>query len=170
MQHDVSDIVSTQFTRTLEALRTILTKAQDHAKERKFDENLYLDMKLAPDMLNFTRQIQIACDTAKFACARLSGKTGPVFDDKEKTMAELIARVSNTLEYVNGFKKEDFANYKTVSVSFPWKPGVSMNGADYLASHAIPNLYFHTSMAYALLRQSGVLIGKGDFLGKQNWV
>jgi hypothetical protein len=169
MQHDVSGIISTQFTTNLDALRNILIKAQAHAKARNFDENKYLDMKLAPDMLNFTKQIQIACDTAKFSVSRLSGKTAPVFADEEKTLTELIARISNTMEYVQGFKKEDFTNYKNTTQTFPWMAGVSLSGSDYLTQMAIPNFYFHISMTYALLRSAGVELGKNDFLGKVNW-
>ena len=169
MQLDVCDIVSTQFTRSLESLRSLLVKAQDHAKERKFDENLYLDMKLAPDMFTFIRQVQMTCDTAKFAVSRLSGKTAPVFPDDEKTLSELVSRVSKTIEYVHGFKKEDFTDYKKQTITFPWNPGKSLTGEEYLVGFAMPNFYFHESMAYALLRHAGVNVGKGDFLGKINW-
>ncbi len=169
MQLEVSDIISSQFTTNLAALRSILVKAQEHAKERKFDENKYLDMKLAPDMLNFTKQIQIASDSAKFAVSRLSGKTAPAFADEEKTLAELITRVTNTMEYVQGFKKEDFANYKNQTQTFHWNPGMSLSGHDYLTQFAIPNFYFHITTAYALLRSAGVNLGKSDFLGQVNW-
>lgn len=169
MQLDVWDITSHQFTRSLDGLRAVLLKAQEHAKQRNFDENLFLDMKMAPDMFTLAKQVQMTCDTAKFACSRLSGKTAPVFADDEKTLAQLIARVSNTMEYVQGFKREDFANWKTQTITFPWNPGKSLTGAEYLTGFAVPNFYFHDSMTYALLRQVGVNVGKGDYLSKLNW-
>lgn len=169
MNHSVHDLVSTQFSRTLKALRNCLKKAQTHAVDRKFDENLFLQTRIAPDMFPLARQVQIACDTAKGTIARLSGKTAPSFADDEKTLTELMARIDKTLEYVQSAKPEDFADYKTQKISFPWNPGPHLNGEDYLVSFALPNFFFHSSMVYALLRAGGVAIGKNDFLNELNW-
>jgi hypothetical protein len=170
MQHNVNDIIVNQFTRSLKALKNILKTAEAHATERKFDPNLFLDMRLAPDMFPLVRQVRFVSDTAKGAVSRLSGKTAPVFEDNEKTMEELINRVQRTIDYVAEFKKETFADYKTKKVSFPFYPGVHLTGEDYLVQHAIPNFYFHISTTYSLLRASGVKIGKQDYLGEQNWL
>lgn len=169
MQHPVSDFVVNQFSNNLQALRGILLKAQQHAGERKFDENLFLQLRLAPDMFPFVKQIQIACDVSKGAVARLSGKTAPAFADDEKTLVELIARIDKTLGFIREFKSEDFKDYAAKKISFPWYPGKELSGDDYLVSYAIPNFYFHITTAYAMLRQGGVNLGKGDFLGQINW-
>jgi hypothetical protein len=170
MQHDIHDIVVNQYTRTLEALRGILLKAQEHAKERKFDENSFLQLRIAPDMFPLVRQVQIACDGAKFACAKLSGKPAPAFADEEKTLEELFQRINKTLEFIQGFKKEDFKAYEAQKITFPWYPGKAIMGNDYIISHSIPNFFFHVSAVYMLIRGAGVNIGKADFLGKQNWI
>lgn len=170
METLVHNLVTNQFTRSLEALRDILEKARGHAVARKFDADKYLDLKMAPDMFSFSRQIQIATDTAKGACARLSGKEAPKFSDDEKTFDELVSRIGKTLEYINGFKSTDFSDFKNKSISFPYLPGMHIQGEDFLVSHAIPNFYFHMSAVYGLLRSNGVEIGKRDYLGKQNWI
>lgn len=169
MQHNVHDIVVTQMSRSLRALRGLLVKATEFAKERKFDENNFVTMRLAPDMFPFSRQVQIACDSAKFAATRLSGKTAPSFPDEEKTMAELIERVDKTVAVLQAFSPEDFQDYASKVITFQFRPGVQLGGEDYLSSHVLPNFYFHLSMVYAMLREHGVVIGKGDFLGEQNW-
>ncbi len=169
MNVNVSDLIINQFSKNLLALRGILEKARTHADNHKFNPDLFLDTKLAPDMFNFTRQVQITTDIAKGAAARLGGKTAPIFEDKEKSLEDLISRVNMTLNFLENFKPEDFAEFREKKISFPWKPGASLEGIDFLTSHAIPNFYFHMSMTYALLRSFGVNIGKGDFLGAQNW-
>lgn len=170
MNHSVANIVVDQYSRSLEALKNILLKAREHAKQRKFDENSYLSLKFAPDMFPFSRQIQICSDTAKSAVAKLSGKQAPSFPDEEKTLEDLIGRLDRTLDYVRSFSDKDFANYAAQKVSFPWYPGKYMTGADFLATHSIPNFYFHAAAAYLLLRAHGVEVGKPDFLGNQPWI
>lgn len=169
MKHDVNDIVVNQFTRSLNALKNILKKAKSHAEERKFDPNMYLDMRLAPDMFPLSRQVQIVTDNAKGAVARLTGKTAPVFEDGKTTLDELLARIDKTIDFLATTKAEDFADYASKKASFHWKPDVYMMGDDYLVSHVIPTFYFHMTTTYALLRQCGVHIGKADYLGEQNW-
>lgn len=170
MKHNVHDLVSVQFSRSLKALKGLLLKAREAAKERKFDENLYLQMRMAPDMFPFVKQVQIATDTAKGAGARLTGKTAPVFEDKEATLEELLQRIDKTVEFLGTLSKEDFEGYEKKSISFPWYPGVHMNGDDFLSSHALPNFYFHMTTVYLMLRSNGLVIGKRDFLGEQNWI
>lgn len=162
-------LITEQFTRSLEALNNILIKAEDHAKERGFDPNAFLELRLAPDMFKFSRQVQIVTDLAKGAIARLTNNPAPTFEDKDTTIQELKTRIGKTIEYIATAKPEDFNGYESKVASFPWYPGKGLEGRDYLVSHAIPNFYFHISMTYALLRQHGVKLGKADFLGNQNW-
>lgn len=169
MLHSVHDITINQFSRSLEALKVILLKAEDHANLRKFKPDLLLELRIAPDMFPLVRQVQMACDTAKFAAARMSAKTAPIHPDDEKTLRELINRIDKTLDYLTTFTKADFTNYATEKITFPWVPGKYIEGGDFFESHAIPNFYFHVTAVYMLLRAAGVEIGKGDFLGNQNW-
>ncbi len=166
----VYDILVVQYSRSLKALRGLLTKAREFASERQFDENNFLLLRAAPDMFPFSKQIQIATDSAKLGAARLSGKDAPVFEDNETTLEQLIARVDKTLEFLNGLKPGDFDAYATKKVTFHWKKGVHMEGKDYFESHSLPNFYFHMTTAYLLLRSHGVKLGKADFLGEQNWI
>lgn len=169
MNHSVSDIVVNQFTRSLVGLKGILGKATEFATDRKFKEDNFLDLRLAPDMFPFVRQVQMTTDTAKGAVARLTGKKAPVFEDTEKTMAELQTRVEKTIEFIKTATAEDFKDYKTARIEVPWRQGVHMMGEDYLVSHVIPNFYFHLATTYSILRGHGVALGKQDFLGEQNW-
>lgn len=169
MTVEVKELVVDQFSRTLGALRGILKKAQAHAAERKFDENSYLQLRLAPDMFPFVRQVQIATDVAKGAVARLSGKDAPVFADNETKLSELLERIDKTIDFIRSATKDDFKDFREKKASFPWRPGVYMMGDDYLISHAVPNFFFHVTTAYALLRGCGVALGKADYLGEQNW-
>jgi len=169
MNSIVYDIIQLQFTQNLNALKHCLLKAQGHAEANKFDAQCFLDTKLAPDMFPFKKQIQMISDNAKGAVSRLSGKEAPVFEDNEKSFAELVTRLDKTIEYVSSFKAEDFKNFDSQKAVFPWYPGKYLNGHDYLVSFAIPNFYFHLTTAYNLLRNSGVQIGKRDFLGDLAW-
>lgn len=155
-----------QFSKILRSLHSILAKAQAHADARKFDSGNYLSARLAPDMFALARQIQSACDGAKFAAARLTGIDAPRHEDNEKNLDELSARIEKTIAFLDTFKPEHFAGSATRKATFPWMEGKYLQGAEYLVQMATPNFYFHVSMAYALLRHSGVEIGKMDFLGQ----
>lgn len=168
-QH-VYDLIVVQFERSLKGLEDCLLKARSFAKERNFSEDSFLNLKAAPDMFPFVKQVQITTDTAKGAVSRLSGKTAPVFTDNETTLEELILRVQKTISYIKEFKPADFADYTEKETRFPWAPGVYLKGKDYLETHALPNFYFHYATAYILLRNSGVALGKQNFLGQQPWV
>lgn len=154
-----------QFTKMLQNLGKILDKAAAHAETKKFDASNYLTMRLAPDMFPLVRQVQSACDTAKFAVARLSGREAPRFEDNEKTFDELRARVKNTLEFMVAAEHGHFEQSASQKVRLPWMRGQFIVGNDYLMQFAIPNFYFHMAMTYALLREAGVDVGKMDFLG-----
>ena len=153
-------------TRTLTAMLAWLDKAQAHAEARKFDANNYLGLRLAPDMLPFTKQIQIACDMAKGCVARLSGQDVPKWDDNEATLDDLRARIRKTLDYVGGFSAAQIDGSDAREIVLQMRVGeVKFSGEDYLKHYVLPNVYFHATTTYALLRQAGVELGKRDFLG-----
>jgi hypothetical protein len=155
------------FVRMFSNLLGWLDKAEAHAAARKFDANNYLGLRLAPDMLPFTRQIQIASDAAKGCMARLAGVEMPKWDDNEATLDELRARVRKTLDYVNSFSAAQLDGSESREIRVPRRTSEPLvfTGEDFLKHYALPNLYFHLTTAYALLRQGGVEIGKADFLG-----
>ena len=155
------------FLLTLGNLQKILEKAVAHAEARKFDPNVFVSMRLYPDMLPLARQIQIASDAAKGAAARLTGTEPPKFEDNETTMAELIARVVKTTDYLQGFKPEQFvgAEERAITIKTP-RNEFKFSGLNFLRHWALPNLFFHSTVAYSLLRHGGVELGKADFLGQ----
>lgn len=156
-----------QFVKTLKNLDAILGKAQAYAEQRKFDVDNFCSARLAPDMLPFTRQIQIACDMAKLGAANLAGKTAPRFEDDEKTFAELRERIKKTLAFLESLRPEDFqktnANTKVLAVQ---RTNQWMLADEYLFTRQIPNFFFHVTTAYNILRHNGVEIGKADYLGR----
>lgn len=154
------------FLHTLHSLKTILEKAVSHAETRKFDPNVFASMRLYPDMLPLNRQVQIASDAAKGAAARLSGTEPPKFEDNEVTMAELVMRVTKTIDYLQSFKPEQFTGAETRVITIKTQRAtLNFTAADFVRHWAVPNFYFHVTTAYALLRHGGVEIGKLDFLG-----
>jgi uncharacterized protein len=155
------------FLRMLTNLDQLLAKAEDNAKARGFDPNLLVTQRLAPDMGPLSSQIQLASDSAKGAIARLSGGTPPAMPDTETTIEQLRARIAATIDYVksvpaaavDGSEERDVV-LKTPSGDIPFK------GLAFLTGFALPNFLFHVTTAYAILRHSGVPIGKLDFLGR----
>ena len=145
-----------------------IEKAVAHADAKKFDPNVFVTARLAPDMYPFARQVTSACDHAKFPAARLSGKEAPKHPDTEATMAELRERCGKVLAYLDGFTAKDFDGAEAREIALPhYEKGQYALGADYLRESAVPNFYFHLSMAYAILRHNGVDVGKKDFLGQR---
>ncbi len=144
---------------------TWLDKAAAHAKAKNFDPNLLLQCRLAPDMFPLVRQIQAACDAAKYAAARTTGKEAPSHADDEKTIEEAKARLAKVVAYLGTFAKADFDGAEGRKVSLPRWEGKSMAASDYFREHAQPNFYFHLVTAYAILRHNGVDLGKRDYLG-----
>jgi hypothetical protein len=144
-----------------------LDKAEATAAEKKFDTAVLVRARLAPDMHDLARQIQIATDNAKGCVARLAGEEPPKYEDNETTLAELRARLTKTMDYIASFKPEQFAGSETrdVVLKFPTMT-LEFKGSDYVTSFLLPNFYFHVSMAYAILRHNGVPVGKLDFLAK----
>ena len=160
--------VIAQCAQSLKNLETCLDKAEQHAAAKKYDVAVLLDARLAPDMQNFVYQVQSACDYVKGAAGWLSGKPLPRHADTEQTVAELRERIAKTLAFVETVKEADYAGAAAQRVGFSWAPGKTLGGADCLLQMVIPNVYFHLSMAYAILRHNGVEVGKMDFLGAIN--
>lgn len=159
------EITVPQFIKMLHNMDHILEKALQNAEDRKFEVDVLLNSRLAPDMFNFIRQIQIVCDTAKFCASRLSGKEAPVNEDKEKTLPELRARIELTIAYLKSFTSSDFKGAEEKLITQPRWEGKFLSGTDYVLQNVIPNFYFHFTTAYAILRNQGVDVGKKDFLG-----
>ncbi len=154
-----------QFQKTLTQLSTWLDAAERYATERKFDANILVHARLAPDQFALARQVQIACDTAKLGASRLTGKAAPTHADDEATLADLRARVASVLEYLRSFTSADYDGAATRVVTQPRWEGKVMSGNDYFLEHVVPNFFFHATHVYALLRHNGVPVGKKDFLG-----
>ena len=154
------------FVRMLDNMGQWLAKAQAHAELKKFDSVNFLSTRLAPDMLPLTKQVQIACDTAKFAVARLGGVEAPVFQDTEATLAELQERIARTKEFVSSVAAASIEGTEAKDISVPRRNGaITLKGEFYLKHFVLPNFYFHATTTYALLRHNGVELGKMDFLG-----
>lgn len=153
------------FTKTLTAIEAWLDKAAAYAEAKKFAPEVLLESRLAPDQFPLLRQIQIACDNTKFICCRLTGKDVPSNPDTEKTLADIRARIKTHKDFLATFKREDFNGAEERAITQQAWQGKSMRGGDYLDNYALPNLYFHVTTAYAILRHNGVDLGKRDFLG-----
>ena len=156
----------TQFLKMLKNLNAILDKSALYAESKKIDMEVLLNSRLAPDQFNLIRQIQIACDTAKLGGARLAGKEAPVHEDNEKTLPELKNRIDDVIKFLGTIKPEDFNGALERKISQPRWEGKYLTGAEYAIQHAIPNIYFHITTAYSILRHNGVDVGKKDYLGE----
>jgi hypothetical protein len=155
------------FVRMLGNMLNWLDKAEAHAAARKFDSVNYLGLRLAPDMLPFSRQIQIATDGAKGCVARLAGIEVPKWEDTEATLADLRARVLKTIDYVQTFSAEQIDGSEAREILLPTRQGdpLRFSGEAFLKHFVLPNFYFHATTTYALLRHAGVELGKRDYLG-----
>ena len=145
-----------------------LEAAAAHAKAKAFDPNVFVHARLAPDQYPLARQVQSACDSAKFAAARLSGKEAPKHPDTEQTLDELRARVKSVFDYLGTFKKADFEGVKERLIELPFMPGKVLAASDYLNEMVLPNFYFHATHVYAILRHNGVDLGKMNYIGSLN--
>ena len=155
------------FLRMLTNLDQLLVKAEENAKARGFDPNLLVTQRLAPDMRPLSSQIQLASDSAKGAMARLSGGTPPAMPDTETTIDPLRARIAATIDYVKSVPAEavDGSEERDVVLKTP-SGDIPFKGLAFLTGFALPNVLFHVTTAYAILRHSGVPLGKLDFLGR----
>lgn len=159
MSHDV-------FEKALNQLVHVMEKGVANAKARNFDPNVFVGLRLAPDMLPFARQVQLSCDFAKNSMARLAGIDPPKFEDNEATMDELLARVKKTLDYLATIPAAALEGSEDRDIKIPLRDRtVEFKGLPFLQTWALSNFFFHYVTAYNLLRHNGVDVGKRDFLG-----
>ena len=153
------------FANTLASLSWILEKTATHAASRKIEPAVFLSARLAPDMFPLTRQVQIACDIAKNSIARLAGQEPPRFEDTETTIEELRARIARTVDYLKGVPASALEGSETRDIKVPTRERtLEFKGLEFLQRWAIPNVFFHVTTAYNILRHNGVELGKRDFL------
>jgi hypothetical protein len=162
MSFSIYDASAPVFVNALTSLQGLLDKALAEGK----DEKTLMEARLAPDMYPLPKQIQIASDNAKGAIARLAGIEAPSMPDTEASFAELKARCQKTIDFINSVDraKLESAADRPVTVRFPNGMGYHFVGKAYLTDFALPNVFFHVTTAYAILRAAGVGVGKPDFL------
>lgn len=153
------------FTQTLNMLSEILNKAEQHALARKIEPSVLLDARLFPDMFALKRQVQITCDFAKGAAARLAGREVPKYEDSEQSFADLRARIAKTIDFIGSIEASqiDGSEERAITLQILGQD-THFQGQPYLLNFVLPNFYFHASMAYAILRHNGVELGKRDFV------
>ena len=156
-----------RFVNILGNLSAILDKAQKHAEAKKIDPVVLTGYRLFPDMLPMTSQVQIACDTAKGAVARLAGVEIPSFEDSETTLGELKARIAKTIGFIETITADQIDGSEDKEIVLKRRDQETRySGMQFLLGHAIPNFYFHVTTTYNILRHNGVELGKRDYLGK----
>jgi len=154
------------FDNILKNLDWILGRGEAHATQKKFDPAVLLGARLAPDMLPLTRQVQIACDIAKNSIARLAGQEPPRFEDNETTFEQLHARIARTRDFLHSVPAAALEGSETRDIKVPaGERTLEFKGLDFLERWAIPNVFFHVTTAYNILRHNGVELGKRDFIG-----
>lgn len=152
-----------QLAKTLRNLDKWLRAAEAYAEQRKFPVDNLIHCRLAPDQYPLVRQVQTACDNAKFIAGRLAGKDWPAHADTETTFEQLHQRIASVQTYLETFKPEDFAADRKISL--PWMAPKWLTGTDYLVQFGLPNFYFHVALAYGILRHNGVPLTKTDYIG-----
>jgi uncharacterized protein len=167
MKITVQSVTTDLFANSLGSLSALLEKGLAHATARKFDPSVLLSARLAPDMFPLSRQVQLSCDLAKNSVARLAGLEPPRFEDNEKTIEELRTRIARTIDYLKGIPASAFEGAEDRDIKVPAGPDkfLDFKGLDFVQRWAIPNVFFHITTAYAILRHNGVEIGKRDFIG-----
>jgi hypothetical protein len=156
-----------RFANMLRNLSALIEKADAHCAAKKIDPAAITAFRLYPDMFPFTRQVQIACDTAKGAVARLAGVDIPKHEDTEQTFAELKARIAKTIDFIESVSAAKVDGSEEKDIVMQMRSGERrFKGMQYLLGHAYPNFYFHVTTAYNILRHNGVEVGKADFIGK----
>jgi hypothetical protein len=153
-------------TRALHNLAAILKKAEAHAAEHKIDPDTLLSARLAPDMHPLTRQVQMVSDSAKGGIARLAGIDVPSFPDTETSFAELQDRITKTIAFIDGVKASQVDGSEALSITLKFPRGeMHFTGQNFLLQFCLPNVFFHVTTAYAVLRHAGIPLGKLDYLG-----
>ncbi|MEW5305753.1 MAG: hypothetical protein WDW36_008272 [Sanguina aurantia] len=154
--------------RALQNLLHVLNKGAEHAKAKAISDETLLQTRLIADMLPLVKQVQIATDMAKNGVARLAGVEPLKFEDNETTIEELQARIARAAEYINGFKAEQLDGSEDRAIHMKTRVGeLNFTGQDYLLNFVLPNLFFHCTTTYAILRETGAELGKSDFIGAQ---
>jgi hypothetical protein len=162
----IYDLTVPQLKLALQNLDRWLTRAVTHADSKQIAHSQLLDARLAADQYPFVRQVQVACDNAKFIPARLAGSQAPSHPDTETTFDQLHARIASVVEYLGTFKREELDSVTDRKVVLPWMSGTQhIMGGDYVVQFGMPNFYFHLVTAYSILRNQGVPLGKMDFIG-----
>ena len=155
------------FIKHLNGLSGCLKKAQAHYAEKKFDEASLMSQRFFPDMFTFARQVQSVSDHAKGCAALLAGIEAPKYEDNEKSLADLIARVEKTIEFLRSVKPAQIDGTEEKAITIKMRDReLNMKGIELLLNRSLPNFYFHATTAYNILRHNGVEIGKMDFLGR----
>ena len=168
MNPSIRDAAVPVVIRTMNALIEVIEKGRQHAENEKWDQAVVLAMRLYPDMFPLSRQIQVVSDQCKGGIARLAGIEPPKFADTEATFTELKQRIQKTIDFVQGVEaaKLESAGTRAIELKFPHATLNFRSGWEYLQVFVLPNVYFHSSMSYAILRHCGVKLGKADFIGK----
>ena len=161
-------MASVQMSKMLRNLDTWLEKAVGFAEDKSFEVENLLTARLAPDQYHLRRQVQVACDSAKLATVRLTGREAAVHEDGDQTMAELRERIAQVIGFLEGSSESDFDGSPERTIELPFLDGKVMSGRDYLIEFVQPNFYFHVNHAYAILRHNGVELGKRDVIGSLN--
>jgi len=162
-------LLSTQTAnKTMKSIIGLLKKTQKWILEQKIDENSLLEARLAPDMFPLKKQIQIITDNAKGFSARFAGIEIPKYEDNEITIDDLIDRLNRTIEFVGAIPSENFDNASEEKIVLPFIQGKFQSAEDYLRDYALPNFFFHVVIAYAIIRNQGLPIGKSDFINDLN--
>ena len=168
MKISMYDACVTPGIRMMNNLAAILDKALAHAEAKKFEPGVLVNARLAPDMFPLSRQVQIASDSAKAGAARVAGMTPPSFEDNETSLAELAERARRTAAFLETLKPEQFEGAEQRTVQWKTRSGEkSMRGLPYVLHQMLPNLHFHCTTAYDILRHNGVELGKMDYLGRE---
>jgi hypothetical protein len=162
--NDIYQYTVPVFIKTLGALKNILEKAETHVKEKNMPESTLLTDAIIFDMFPLTRQIQVSCDGAKLASARLAALEAPKYDDTETTFAELNTRIDTTIAFLQSIPQSSFADAPTRTIELPYYPGKYMTGIEYAHEYVLPNFFFHVTTAYMIIRKNGIAIGKSDFI------
>jgi len=168
MTFSVYDISLPVFINSLQKFDLLLDKARSFAEGKKINPSTLLQTRLIPDQFPLSKQIQIACDTAKLFVPRLTDIQAPKNDDSEVSFEDFQARIRSTVAFLQTVKPEAFKGWEAKEITFPWNPGKSIDAPQYVLHYAIPNFFFHITTAYSILRSSGMDMGKSDYLNV-NW-